>query len=187
MLNSKNNSFFLLCFLFCLLANGQNDLEQKFIFSVKAGLNNSIVDGNDTLGFKSGYDGTEAYGGLLVQFDFSDKSSIEMGTLISWTDNVTFLEIPLVYKHNIYRKWSVFTGARLDFILNSQENLSVRGTDINNSIGWGIPIGVQFDISDKFFAEAVYNFGFTSLYSDNILDILFAWRDTFRLGIGYKF
>ncbi len=156
-------------------------------FSIKSGVNNSSTNGNDSQGQRSGYLGTEAYGGLFLEKTVSENGSFEIGALISWTDIYTFLETPVVYKYHILKKWHVFSGVRIDFLLNPEEDLNQRGSEVINNIGFGIPIGVQYDISNTFFAETVYNFGFTKLASDNVLDILFARRNTFRVGVGYKF
>ena len=81
----------------------------------------------------------------------------------------------------------MFLGPKLDILV---DNLA---SDLDNSynkfktLGISADMGVQFEIYRRFFAETRYSYGFTEQVNDYFLDINNGKRNTFRVGIGYRF
>ncbi|WP_294286038.1 hypothetical protein, partial [uncultured Chryseobacterium sp.] len=64
----------------------------------------------------------EAYAGFVVEKQISEKSYIQSNLLISFTDRVTFLELPIYYKYNFYKRFSLVIGSKLNCIPDSEES-----------------------------------------------------------------
>ncbi|WP_053992437.1 outer membrane beta-barrel protein [Mangrovimonas sp. TPBH4] len=147
-------------------------------FGFKAGLNQSfIVPGHYSI---DGYQGLELYGGFFSETRLTERWSFQNELVFSYTDEYLFLEIPLVMKYHITDKFSAFGGAKIDLILNDEltkEHLRRMGVSLE--------IGVQYDFSRKFFAEARFGYGLVDqIY---IEDFYGGYRNTLRVGVGYKF
>ena len=175
-----------LCLIFflvvpCLLFS---QVDSDLNFGVKLGYNNSDMIGEDSLGEKTGYLGNEIYGAFFLEKNLSEKNSLKAEFLFSYTDDYHFIEIPLHYKHKIFKNLYAFGGPKFDFLLDSDEN---EPYEFNN-FGFSLDLGLQYDLSSRFFVEMRYSFGFTEmLIKDYWLDINDAKRNTFRIGVGYKF
>jgi len=169
---------------FLLIFNIQaQELDNKFnhrtTFGIKGGINNSHLS---NISKSEGYSGIELYGSLFSETRLSKKWSFQNELLFSYTDDYLYLEFPFLLKYHINDKWAVFTGPKLDFILNNDFEY------INQefkTLGVSGVLGLEYKFSKHFFIEATYNFGFTKqIFSDNLYSTT---RKTFRVGIGYKF
>ncbi|MEQ3657080.1 MAG: outer membrane beta-barrel protein [Dokdonia sp.] len=173
-----------LCFTSVLQAQEHNS---KFTFGIKAGFNRSITTGKELDGERTGYIGTEVYGSVFGQYAISNSISGQIEALFSWTDNVNYIEIPVYLMVDIYKRWSVKSGAKFDYIPDSELSLTTGGVAIVSRTGFSIPMGVEFSISKKWLAEVVYNIGLTQQANDLVLEIFKATRNTLRVGLGYRF
>lgn len=183
----ENNleKFFTISFLFFSILMYSQNYPVKY--GVKAGWNYSNVNAVDEKGGPSGYQSdviAEAYAGFVFEKQITSKSYIQLGTLVSFTDRVTFLELPMYYKYNFYKKFSLFLGPKLNYIPDSE---SSQPYHFRKRLGISGDIGIDYKISNHFTMEANYSKGFTKQYDDLILTYYQARRDVFRIGISYYF
>jgi opacity protein-like surface antigen len=188
-------SFLISALFLWQLSQAQNDPQvestkdhnsKRTWISVKAGYNRSDISGTDSNGDKTGYVGGELYGGFAVEWMLNKKWYLESELLFSWTDDYHFLEIPLHVKYLLAKKWSVFLGPKLDFLVdNVADDFDVYHKF--KTLGVSLDMGVQFDIYRRFFTEARYSHGFTEQVTDYFLDINNGKRSTLRVGVGYRF
>ena len=171
--------------LLCLNCHSQT--QKMTSFGAKAGYNNSNISGKDSNGDELGYLGNEIYVGLFSDFQLFQKVNFQAELIYSYTEDYNFLEVPLNIKYQLYKKLYVFAGPKLDFILDNDEDVSEDNYEFRN-FGVSADFGVQYYFIEKFFAELRYSIGFEEqLKRDIQLDINNATRNTFRIGLGYKF
>lgn len=155
-------------------------------FGAKFGYNNSNMSGKDSNGEASGYLGNEFYVGFFTDTQVKPKFHLQTELIYSFTEDYNFVEIPITIKYNIYKKIQIFIGPKLDFLLDNDEDTS-ESNYIYRNFGYSVDFGAQYPISNRFFAEVRYSFGFTEQLTRDIqLDINDATRNTFRIGVGYK-
>ena len=164
-------------------------LSQKYPvrFGVKGGWNYSVVNAVDKEGQPSGYVSgiiAELYGGLALEKQLTPKSYIGSGVLVSFTDSVTFLELPVFYKYQFYKNFSFLAGAKLDYIPDEQYNTFFY---FRKRFGISANIGIDYKISKRFTAEAYYSRGLVKQYDDLILEYYDSKRNVYRVGITYFF
>lgn len=152
-------------------------IKNKTTFGFKAGANQSYLNTSSD----NGYSGLELYGGFFAETGLSKKVSFQYELLYSYTDDISFVEIPLLFKYHINNKWSFMAGPKLDVIANK----SIEGA-LYEPLSVSISIGVQYNISKRFFAEGRYGLGLSKeIITDSNSDTFS--RNTLRLGLGYKF
>jgi hypothetical protein len=163
----------------CLTVNGQ---ERKGTFGAKVGLNNSRVKATERDGTRSGYVGTEIYGGFFVDTRLTSKLDLGSELLVSYTDDYHFIELPLNLKYKFAEKWNVFAGPKLDYIVDESDEFYRF-----MKLGVSAEVGSQFHINRLFFAELRYAKSFTPQIDSDFLEFYNGKRNTFRLGIGMNF
>ncbi|MBW7674227.1 outer membrane beta-barrel protein [Chryseobacterium chendengshani] len=153
---------------------------------IKAGWNYSNINAVDNVGEPSGYlsDGGEIYGGIALEKQFSEKSYIQSGFIASYTYVITFLEIPIFYKYNFYKNFSVFAGPKLDYIPDEQYNHSLY---FKKRLGVSANLGIDYKISKHFTLEGYFSKQLVKQYNDNILTFYDAKRNVYRVGVNYYF
>lgn len=152
-------------------------------FGFKAGVNFSDITGDGTgafVGETSGYAGTELYGGLFSDTKISRNWNLQTEGIFSYTDDLLFLEVPVLFKRKVVKNVWAFAGPKVQMIINETP-------DVTNSVGLGFDIGGQYDLPKNFFIEARYGFGLTNQINSEFFDVVNANRNVLRLGIGYKF
>ena len=185
-------------FLFAFTALAQeeeNHQKSTTVFGIKGGLNQSYIGGLDNSG------GLSYYGGLFAETRLSKRWSIQNELLFSKVEdyNVTIsngtstfrndlllFEVPIHLKYHISDKWSVFAGPKLSFLADG----------IAENVGLSIEVGVQYNISKRFFIETRYSNDLfdqarqTSTGETLTGPILFSnpvSLGQLRLGLGFKF
>ncbi|MBO6184051.1 MAG: PorT family protein [Chryseobacterium sp.] len=155
-------------------------------YGIKAGWNYSNVNAIDEKGESSGYlsNGGELYGGVSLEKQISTKSFLQSNILISYTDRITFLELPIYYKYNFYKRISVLVGPKLNYIPDSE---SSQPYYFKRRFGISGDIGLDYKISQHFNLETTFSKGFTKQYDDLILTYYNARRDVYRLGVTFYF
>ncbi|GEM_PF-861252 len=155
-------------------------------FGIKAGWNYSNINAIDEKGEPSGYlsNGGELYGGISLEKQFSVKSFIQANLLISYTDSVTFLELPVYYKYNFYKRFSLLAGPKLNYIPDDEIS---QPYSFNRRLGISGDVGVDYKISNHFTVEGTFSKGFTKQYDDLVLTYYDAKRDVYRIGVTYYF
>jgi len=165
---------FIICTMPSLQAQEQNTYSKnKTTFGIKGGvIKNSI----------SNYTGYGLYAGLFSNTRFNKKWSIQNEINIV-ADGYLYVEIPVVLKYHISEKWSVFAGPKIDFLI-SDDSTQLTKTHFN-TIGLSVDVGMQYNLSKKLFVEARYGYNFTN----QLESIKYPTRNrqTFRIGLGYKF
>jgi len=155
-------------------------------FGVKAGWNFSNVNAIDEIGGISGYisNGGEVYGGLVVEKQILPKSLVQISTIVSYTDRITFLELPVYYKYNFYNRFFFLVGPKLNYIPDDEIS---QPYNFNRRFGISADIGINYKISNHFTLEGTFSKGFTKQYDDLILTYYQARRDVYRIGVNYYF
>lgn len=71
----------------------------------------------DEKGEPSGYlsNGGELYGGITLEKQILQKKYFQASLLVSYTDRITFIELPIYYKYNFYKKFSLLAGPKLNY------------------------------------------------------------------------
>lgn len=167
--------------LFTFLCYSQTDYKTNFGF--KLGLNNSVINGFEPDGTKTGYAGTELYTSFFADTKIWKNTSLENEVLYSFTDDYHFIEIPIHLKNKLYKGIYLFYGGKLDFLA---VNSDIEG-EIIKPTGVSLELGAQYFFTTKFFTELRYSNGLTEQFELFMVDIQNAKRNTLRLGIGVKF
>lgn len=160
--------------------------EHSTRFGFKGGYNRSDISGLETDGDKTGYIGGELYGSFFMDSKLTDRLNFENELLFSWTDDYHFIEIPLHLKYGFLKKWKVFAGPKLDFIVDDDNESFERNYKFRN-FGVSAELGLQFHFWKRFLVESRYSNGFTKQVTNLGLDINGGKRNTFRVGAGIIF
>jgi hypothetical protein len=156
-------------------------------FGIKAGWNYSNVNAVDENGNPSGYLSgiiDEVYGGLVIEKQISTKSYLQVTPTVSFTEAVTFIELPLYFKYNFYKKFSLLVGPKLNYIPDEQYNNFYY---FRRRLGISGDIGVDYKISNHFTVEGTFSKGFTKQFDQLVLTYYEARRDVYRIGVTYYF
>lgn len=151
------------------------------IFGLKIGFNNSVINGIELDGDKTGLVGYELYASLFSNSKLNEKLNLENEILFSYTDDFIFMEFPIHLKYKIRDLWSILFGTKIDFIPTENINSKYK------PMGVSAELGVQYDINKRYFAELRVSKGFTKQIDDFILEIYDGKRNTFRFGLGVNF
>ncbi len=170
-----------LFFLFTIFTYSQ---KYPIKYGIKAGWNYSNVNAVDENSEPSGYlsNGGELYGGIALEKQITKKSYIQSGFVISYTDAITFLEIPIYYKAYIYNNLSIIIGPKFNYIPDSEESQPYY---FRKRFGMSGDIGMNYKISKYFIIEGIFSKGFTKQYDDLLLSYYHARRDVYRIGLIY--
>ncbi len=154
---------------------------------VKAGWNYSNVNAIDEFGQPSGYLSDiidEAYAGILIEKQISLKSYLQISPTVSFTESVTFIELPMYYRCEVYKRFSVLVGPKLNYIPDEQYNNFYY---FRKRLGISADIGINYKISNHFTLEGTFSKGFTKQFDQLILTYYQARRDVYRIGVNYYF
>jgi outer membrane protein with beta-barrel domain len=174
----------ILLFLFFTISAQPKTITTQFGFI--GGLNHSVVNGKDSMGAKTGYIGTELYGGFFADSRLGSKWNLENELLFSWTDDYHFIEVPIHLKYKFSDKWAAFFGPKLDFIADDDNDPFESNYNFRN-FGVSADLGIQYNILKRLFAEGRFSKSFTQQITDHFLDINNGKRNTFRIGAGFRF
>ncbi|MCH2194343.1 porin family protein [Kordia sp.] len=176
----KKHLLTIVCILCISFVNAQesNDPQKgQTTFGFKAGLNQSYLNTSSD----NGYEGLELYAGFFAETSLSKKWSFQYELLYSYTDDINFLEIPLLFKYHLNDKLAFMAGPKLDVVANK----SIEGA-LYVPLSVSFSLGVQYNISRHFFVEGRYGLGLSNELITNGNSETFG-RNTLRLGIGLKF
>ena len=161
----------------------QSQIKDNTKIGLKVGYNNSIINGVESGGDKTGYVGNELYFGAFVSRIINEKVNLQLELIYSYTEDYNFLELPLNVKYQLYNKWNLFIGPKIDFIVDEKESEYYKF----NKLGISGDLGLQYSFTTQFFIETRYSKSFSEQITDFQLDINRGKRNTFRIGIGYRF
>ncbi len=145
------------------------------------------MNATDENGEPSGYTSDiidEAYAGLTLEKQISETSFIQPSLLISFTDRVTFLELPIYYKYKFYNRFSLVAGPKINYIPDSEKSQPYY---FRRRFGISGDIGLHYKITEHFTLEGSFSKGLTKQYDDLILTYYQARRDVYRIGLIYFF
>lgn len=154
---------------------------------VKGGWNYSNVNAIDENGDRSGYlSGVidEFYGAFVLEKQISVKSYIQIAPTVSFTDAVTFIELPIYYKYNFYKNFSVLVGPKINYIPDAQNNNFYY---FHNRLGISADLGLDYKLSKHLNIEGTFSKGFTKQFDQQALTYYGAKRDVYRVGVTYFF
>jgi len=179
---SFSKSFIAIFFLLAVFTYSQ---KYPLKYGIKAGWNYSNVNAVDENGESSGYRSDiidEAYAGFVLEKQISGKSYLQVSPTVSYTESVTFVELPIYYKYDFYRKFSFVIGPKLNYIPDEQYNNFYY---FRRRFGISADIGLNYKISDHFTLEGSFSKGFTRQFDQLILTYYQARRDVCRIGLIY--
>ncbi len=166
----------------CLSTYAQN--EKSTYFGVKLGYNRSNISGAEADGSKSGFLGDELYLSLFSDSKLNDRWNFENELLFTYTDDFAVLEFPLHFKFRLYEDFNVFMGPKFDIIMGSFDAFKRYNF---NDFGASIDIGTQYNFYNRFLVEIRYSIGLIEQIDDYMLEYYDGRRNTFRIGVGFKF
>jgi len=170
-------------FLFVLSLQAQEDnsfIKNKTRFGVKGGFNYNYLYSPES----ENLSGSDVYIGFFSETRFSKKWSFQSELIYSTSSSHRFIEIPLLLKYHVNKKWSFFTGPSLSFPITDR---NVEGRAVE-PLGLSVVLGTQYNFTKNFFIEGIVNLALTNQINathNNPSSSFF--RNTFRIGIGYKF
>jgi len=112
-------------------------------------------------------------------------------------DKLEYINIPIIAKYYVYQGLSIEFGPQFSFLTKaeSKDDVTINNATTEfkrdfknevNSFDFGVGIGLSYDLTNGFFANARYNFGLTSVGKSNQY-----YKDSkngvTQIGVGYKF
>jgi opacity protein-like surface antigen len=118
------------------------------------------------------------YLGFYIEKPISDKFAIQSEFLYSFGTESDFIEMPVLIKYNINKRFTLYSGAQLNYMLEEKNDYFKRASI-------GLNAGLQYDFSENWFVETRY----VHRFSQDKLNLGNAKNDIqqVRLGIGYRF
>ncbi|SHE36080.1 hypothetical protein SAMN05444408_10161 [Chryseobacterium takakiae] len=188
-IDSKKNiegfPFNIFSFIFLLYSSILYSQKSPIQYGITAGWNHSIYNDVNANGEKNKGDSSdEMYGGIIFEKRFSKKSAIRTALLISYTDSVTFLEFPVLYKYIFYNRFSIFLGPKIDYIIKQEWDDVYK---LNNKIGFSTSFGIEYRLTNNLYIEASYSHGYTNQLDTQDSSSISAKRNLYRMGLTYFF
>jgi opacity protein-like surface antigen len=185
---------------------------QEVKFGVKGGINLSTLTGDiENASSKVGFQ----VGGF-AEIKLSDKFSVQPELLYSLqgvkieesipefdlnfksTDNLSYLNIPVMAKYYVAEKFSLEAGPQIGFLLSAKSDFTdisgdkatsgdIDVKDDYKSIDFGVNFGAGFDFTENLSAGLRYNLGLSNI-AENVEGENFKQKNSvFSLSVGYKF
>lgn len=156
----------------------------KVTFSIKGGVNHTVINGYETNGAKTGFVGSTIYGAFIIEKRISESNFFNTGFLFSWVNDWHFIEIPFHYRQKLNNEISIFAGPKLDL---AADKFDKTKESTSKFLGISAEIGGQYNFSVHVFAETEYSIGISKGFNDTFFDINSGRRDNFHIGLGYYF
>ena len=163
-----------------------SSLSAQTEFGVKSGYFKSFRETNTTFegdGLKNNKNYNDGfYIGAFVEFSISERFYIQPEvTYVNIKNDFDQLQIPVLAKYRIGKKFKVLAGPNLGFLLNTNENF--------HSYYLGVSLGVSYDITNRLSIEARYNLALSNSLKDDFSsssDLLDEFNG-FQFGLVYRF
>ncbi len=171
----KNNllSTLLLLFLTIITINAQS-IEPRYGFRFGVNYSNILSDNFDILAIGLGISETEAeesrFGaavGFFAEYGVSDLISIQPELQYSTQGNLNkefrlnYLQLPVLLKLNITEMFNIHLGPQLGLKAWEWERNEVYNTFDLSALG-----GLGINVTDNFFADLRYSYGFTNIFEE---------------------
>lgn len=124
-----------------------------------------------------------------------------------------YINLPIMLQYKIYKGLHVEVGPQLGYLVSAENEYDARYTlgefeleesgtesiiDEMNKFSFGVNLGLQYDINDRFFVNARYSRGLTKIASNSFIeseddevednvDYAKIRNQSFSLGVGFKF
>ncbi|WP_111684258.1 porin family protein [Winogradskyella tangerina] len=160
---------------------GTKTEESKFDFGIRAGYNTYFLNTSGQNPTGSGY-----YGGIFLESELTKKWALQIEANYNYSGSST-LQLPVLLKYKISKKFELFAGPQLDFSFE-QQNLNEESR--NKRWGMSFLIGAQYNINSHWFIDARYTHGLTNqfpVFQGFGVNPIYEKRHAFNFGIGYKF
>lgn len=189
-----------LAFFATSVAKAQNELK----FGLTGGLlnNNTNIDigafGFDIASIDA-INETGFYIGGFLDIAASEKFHIQPELSYGKAGDLEFFYLPVMAKYYVVDRFNIQAGPQLSFSSNLNDiKRSIRdiegviGTDANiddvfRTTGVDLGVGLGFDITDQFFAQARYAFELTNRYKGPLNNSLEIKPQTLMVGVGFSF
>lgn len=157
--------------------DGNLQKEKKTVFGITGGFNQDFFTRSPY-----GFNGINISGGFFVERKLSEKFGLQLELLHTKTQGSGYntVEIPLLVKYKLTKRFSFYSGAQL--------NLSYRDVYIDDVYSrkpgnLAFNIGIQYDISDKWYLFARY---LHNTKKHTVSNETFRMK-SIRVGVGYRF
>jgi hypothetical protein len=148
-------------------------------FGVKAGVNIATATGSGTTDIPGKASLIDFNGGGLVSIPVSEAFSVQPELVysgqgvkgsdngITASDNLSYLNIPILAKYTIASGFAVEAGPQVGFLLSAKEKENGTSTTINNtnSVDFSVALGLSYLSSANIGIDARYNIGLTNVNS----------------------
>ena len=168
---------------------------QGIQFGLKAGLNFATINGNNI----GNSDGVTSFNfGAMVEIPISEKFSFQPELLFSGQGYSTgsgsddlvalnYLNIPLMGKYYLTKRFSVEAGPQIGFLLSANEqSLDINVKDSFKTIDFGVNLGLGYKLDNGINFGARYNLGISDINNvDNATNKI--KNGVFQVSVGYFF
>ncbi|MGY0392322.1 porin family protein [Bizionia sp. KMM 8389] len=157
---------------------------QNASYGMRVGMNSSNLSYDPDLS----YDPAERYGfaiGFFAEYDLSDSFAIAPEIQYSAegrkhrTLRVDFIQVPVMFKYRLGSRFAIGAGPMVGVKIHEYE-------DGFNNFNYAAAGGIEFMITDEFFIDARYHYGFNDLL-DNPDSDLEARNRAVQVTLGVKF
>lgn len=203
--------------VFCSMANAQDEPTKgsDIMFGLKAGMNFSMITGDDT----DDFDGKVAFHiGAVAEFPLSEKFSIqpelmysaqgdkgsfvEEGLKMDAELKLDYLVLPVMAKYYVGDGFSLEAGPQIGFTVNSELSVKAEGMsvtvdlkDLVKDIDFGFGFGLGYKLENGLNFSGRYNVGITNFFESEgslLGETIYSDGSTnhnnvFQLSIGYFF
>ena len=179
---------------------------QETKFGLKAGLNvanfgGDAEDAKSLVGFHVGgfaeiklSDKFAIQPELLYSAQGAKEEYSEFGETVEITQNLGYLNIPVMAKYYVAEGFSLEAGPQIGFLLNAKIKAEYEGEsedesnkDAFKSIDFGVNFGAGYDFTENFSAGVRYNLGLSNIAETEDGDDFKINNSVFSVSIGYKF
>lgn len=192
--------------IFAVSLNAQEFGLGKFGIKAGVGITNIAVQDETNVGARLGY-----YAGITYEYKITDLISFvpeivyslqgartpetliydSYGYEADYMLNLSYLNIPLIARINVYDKIYVDFGPQLGFLVGAQYKLTCNGEtekasfrDRCNNFDFAVAAGVAYGLTDNLYVNARCNIGVVKLFNYDGERYI---NRAFYLGLGYKF
>jgi opacity protein-like surface antigen len=117
-------------------------------------------------------------GVALKEVDINEKFSVQPEVNFIAIQDLNQFQVPILLRYTFVDDFNAFLGPNLGYLLDTSVGV--------NSFNFGIDLGISYDITANFIAEARYNYGISNLLengdSNNYIKL-----SNFQIGIAYVF
>ena len=182
-----------------IIFNGTLGIAQEsVIFGAKAGVNFSSINSDS---FSEDNTMTGLHLGLLAEIPLTTRFSIQpevfystqgteaevimLGSEPRTTEfKLDYIQVPVLAKFYLTKSLAIAAGPSFNFLV--KEEVDGEEADFGNSFEFGGTVGVSYNFTGSFFADARYFNGFTDAFdSENYIDS--SKNYGFQVGIGFMF